>query len=139
MATETLKRHPIRGFLYGILFGLGLMMIVVGQGWAALGTLPPVIVFLLGLVVGTVWGLYGPAKAPKGPPPAEQVDVIHESSRFDDFSDSATPDAPGRPLETPGVASDDPVATDADVDAVTDVDVDAGDVDVDDDERRDDD
>jgi hypothetical protein len=36
--TETVtKRHPIRGFLYGIVFGLGLMMLAVGQGSAALG------------------------------------------------------------------------------------------------------
>jgi hypothetical protein len=64
------KRHPIRGFLYGIFFGLGLVLIVVGQGIAALGTWPPVIVFVVGLIAATLWSIYGPAKAPKGPPPA---------------------------------------------------------------------
>lgn len=64
------KRHPIRGFLYGILLGLGLMLLVVGQGIAALGTYPPFIVLIVGIVLGTLWGTYGPAKAPKGPPPA---------------------------------------------------------------------
>ena len=64
------KRHPIRGFLYGIILGLGLMLLVVGQGMAALGTYPPFIVLIVGIVVGTLWGMYGPAKAPKGPPPA---------------------------------------------------------------------
>ncbi len=64
------KRHPIRGLLYGILLGLGLMLLVVGQGIAALGTYPPFIVLIVGIVAGTLWGMYGPAKAPKGPPPA---------------------------------------------------------------------
>ncbi len=64
------KRHPIRGFFYGIFFGLGLTLIVVGQGLAALGTWPPFIVLVVGIIVGTLWGTFGPAKGPKGPPPA---------------------------------------------------------------------
>ena len=69
--TDTkLKRHPIRGFLWGIFFGLGLALITVGQGWAALGTWPPFIVLIVGIIVGTLWATFGPAKAPKGPPPA---------------------------------------------------------------------
>lgn len=66
---ETIKRHPIRGFLYGILFGLGLMMIVVGQGIAALGTWPPFIVFIAGVVIATLWSIFGPAKNKGTPPP----------------------------------------------------------------------
>ena len=65
----TVKRHPIRGFFYGIPFGLGLMMIVVGQGWAALGTWPPFIVLIVGIVVSMAWSTFGPAKKPKGAPP----------------------------------------------------------------------
>ena len=68
MAETVIKRHPIRGLLWGILLGLGIALVAVGQGWAALGTLPPLILFLVGLVVGTLWGMYGPAKAPKGTP-----------------------------------------------------------------------
>ena len=70
IADTRLKRHPIRGFLYGIFFGLGLALITVGQGWAALGTWPPFIVLIVGIIVGTLWATFGPAKAPKGPPPA---------------------------------------------------------------------
>lgn len=72
------KRHPIRGFLYGILLGLGLMLLVVGQGIAALGTWPPFIVLLAGIVIGTLWGTFGPAKGPKGPPPAGATVVDDE-------------------------------------------------------------
>lgn len=69
--TDTkLKRHPVRGFLYGIFFGLGLALVVIGQSWAALGTWPPFIVLIVGIIVGTLWATFGPAKAPKGPPPA---------------------------------------------------------------------
>lgn len=69
------KRHPIRGFLYGIVFGLGLMLIVVGQGLAALGTWPPFIVFIVGIGVGTLWSMFGPAKGPKGSGSAQQQAV----------------------------------------------------------------
>ena len=71
ITSETVtKRHPVRGFFWGIPFGLGLMLIAVGQGWAALGTWPPFIVFLIGVIVATLWATLGPAKAPKGPPPS---------------------------------------------------------------------
>jgi hypothetical protein len=69
MATQTTKRHPIRGFLYGIPFGLGLAMIAIGQKWAALGTWPPFILVVVGILVAMAWGMFGPAKAPKGPDP----------------------------------------------------------------------
>jgi hypothetical protein len=77
METVT-KRHPIRGFFYGIPFGLGLMLIAVGQGWAALGTWPPFIVLIVGVVAATLWGTYGPAKAPKGDPPEPARGVTYE-------------------------------------------------------------
>ena len=73
--TTTTKRHPIRGFLYGIPFGLGLAMIAVGQKWAALGTWPPVLLLVVGIVVGTLWSTLGPAKAPKGPAPDTPADT----------------------------------------------------------------
>ncbi len=69
--TTTTKRKPIRGFLYGIVLGLGLTLLVVGQGIAALGTWPPFLVLIGGIVAGTLWSTFGPAKAPKGAPPIE--------------------------------------------------------------------
>lgn len=67
----TVKRRPIRGLLYGLVLGIGLMMIVVGQGIAALGTWPPFLVLLAGIAFGTAWSTIGPAKEPKGPAPVE--------------------------------------------------------------------
>ncbi len=75
MTTETIKRHPIRGFFYGIVFGLGLALLAIGQGWAALGTLPPAVLLVVGMVIGTLWGLFAPAKKPKGEPPPAPVEV----------------------------------------------------------------
>lgn len=62
------KRHPIRGLVYGIVFGLGLALVAVGQGLAALGTWPPFLLLLIGIVVGVVWSMFGPAKGPKASP-----------------------------------------------------------------------
>ena len=68
--TSKTKRHPIRGFLYGIVFGLGLAFIAVGQSWAALGTWPPFLLLIAGVVIGTLWSTFGPAKGPKVAPAA---------------------------------------------------------------------
>lgn len=65
----TTKRRPIRGLLYGLVLGIGLTLIVVGQGIAALGTWPPFLVLIGGTVFGVLWSTMGPAKAPKGPAP----------------------------------------------------------------------
>ena len=78
-AATTIKRRPIRGFLYGIVLGLGLTLIVVGQGIAALGTWPPFLVLIAGIVIGTLWSTIGPAKAPKGPPPVEPEVIVDEA------------------------------------------------------------
>lgn len=102
----TTKRHPIRGFLYGIFFGLGLAMIVVGQGIAALGTWPPVIVFVVGLIAATLWSIYGPAKAPKGPPPSGATVV-----------DTAPPLDPEPVTDPEPVAETDPGADEEPVDS----------------------
>lgn len=79
----TLKRHPIRGLLWGLVAGFGLALILVNVAVIALGTLTPWVVTLAVGVLGVLWGLFGPARtkgtppvapttpaAPPGPPPA---------------------------------------------------------------------
>lgn len=68
MSTSTTRRHPVRGFLYGIVLGLGLALIAIGQSWTALGTWPPFLLLLVGVVVGVIWSTVGPAKGPKVAP-----------------------------------------------------------------------
>ena len=91
-ATTTTKRHPVRGFLYGIPFGLGLAMIAVGQKWAALGTWPPVIIMVVGIVVGTAWATFGPAKAPKGTASEPETEIEEEPDHGDRHDDDPATD-----------------------------------------------
>ncbi|MEM9200834.1 MAG: hypothetical protein AAGC53_04215 [Actinomycetota bacterium] len=77
ISEPVVTRHPIRGFFYGVLLGIGSVLIVVGEGIAALGTWPPFLVLLGGIVFGLAWSTFGPAKAPKGPPPVA-AEVIEE-------------------------------------------------------------
>ena len=94
MTVETVrKRHPIRGGLYGILLGLGLMFIFVGQSWAALGTWPPVLLFVGGIVFGVLWGFFAPPKKPKGEPPPPTPAAT---------SAAAEPERPSPPEEPEG-------------------------------------
>lgn len=76
MSTQELKRHPVRGALYGVLLGLGLALAAVGQGIVALGTYPPFLILLLGIVAGTAWGMFAPAKSPKGAEPPKPVEIL---------------------------------------------------------------
>ena len=71
MPESTVKRHPIRGVLWGVLMGIGLAVTAIGMKRAAVGTNAPFVFFAIGLVISVAWSLFGPAKAPKGPAPAE--------------------------------------------------------------------
>ena len=72
---QVMKRHPIRGAIFGLVFGLGVALFLIGQKIVAFGTLPPVLVIVGGLVLGLLWGLFAPAKEPVGGPPVPQYDA----------------------------------------------------------------
>lgn len=63
------KVHPIRGFLWGILFGLGLTVVLVVLKVIPLDLLWMLGVLVAGVAFGVIWGLIGPAKRAKEPPP----------------------------------------------------------------------
>ncbi len=75
------KRYPVRGFFAGLCLGLGLAIMCVIYGKAAVGTLPPYLIIGLGVVVGVLWAYGAPARTRRGgrraapstpaPPPAE--------------------------------------------------------------------
>ncbi|MBN2113310.1 MAG: hypothetical protein JW785_04200 [Acidimicrobiia bacterium] len=76
MAQTQLKRHPVRAALWGLILGLGVFVYLTFV-WPVIGLDDWKAVALKGaLVVGGVmllsifWGLFGPAKKPKGPAPA---------------------------------------------------------------------
>jgi hypothetical protein len=70
-APTTLKRHPIRGALWGLALGLGAALLLIGRKVIAFGTLPPLIVIVLGIAAGVLWAMFGPARPPQGPPPGQ--------------------------------------------------------------------
>ena len=81
MATATVKKHPIRGAIWGLFMGIGLSLILAGRKVIAFGeTSSFVIVIVIGVVVGIVWGMFGPAKGPKGPEPVDVVEPAAEES-----------------------------------------------------------
>jgi len=66
----TLHRHPIRGFIWGLVFGLGVTGLLMVFSIVEL-SIPNLIIYTaVGAVVGLLWGLFAPAKKPKGAPPA---------------------------------------------------------------------
>lgn len=77
MPETILKRHPIRGAIWGLLFGAGLGLLLMVLSIVPL-SIPTLIIYTAAATVaGILWGLFAPAKRPKGaaraatpPPPA---------------------------------------------------------------------
>ena len=83
MAQTQLKRHPVRGALWGLVLGLGVFVYLTFV-WPVIGLDDVTAVAIKGgAVVGSVmlaailWGLFGPAKKPKGPVPADAAPPAH--------------------------------------------------------------
>jgi hypothetical protein len=65
-----LKRRPIRGALWGLLLGIGVIALLVMYSVIAVGTLTPWVVLLAFIVLGALWGAFGPAKQTRDLPPS---------------------------------------------------------------------
>ncbi len=106
----TLKRHPIRGALWGIPLGLGVAVYlvifkVVGlDSWITV-TVKLVLVVLAAMALGALWGMFGPAKKPKGAPLAAAADAPPPPP---------APDAPPPAAEEPSPGAEDEPAPTAD-------------------------
>jgi len=88
-----LKRHPIRGALWGFLLGLGVAVYlvifkVIGFDNVTSVTVKIVLVVIAAMALGALWGMFGPAKKPKGarlaaatdaPPPAPEPSEAEET------------------------------------------------------------
>jgi len=65
-ATQTqLKRHPIRGAIYGLLTGIGAAVYLVIFGITPFSVTTMIVVVAASLVIGAFWGVLAPAKKPK--------------------------------------------------------------------------
>ena len=102
------KRHPIRGFFWGLMMGLGLALVAVVIKVMTLTLANVIVLTSIGVAFGIVWGLFGPEKAPTGPAPAARTVVVNEASRFDDFDKPKdSTDADREPIRTDGDTDDD--------------------------------
>ena len=97
MAQTTTNRHPVRGAVWGLILGLGvfvyltLVFAVIPLESVSQVITQGVIVILIVMVLSIVWGLYGPAKAPKGPAPAEAAPAEPEApAQAEMMSDDAS-------------------------------------------------
>ena len=66
----TVRYHPIRGAIYGLFFGLGLALLLMVFKVLALSVLLIIVLGVVFLVLGGVWGRFAPPRATKDPPPA---------------------------------------------------------------------
>ena len=71
MTATTARRHPVRGALYGIVLGLGLALVAIGRKLVTLDSIMPLVIVVVGIVIGVSWSMLGPAKNPKAPAPPE--------------------------------------------------------------------
>lgn len=75
MAETTLRRHPIRGFVWGIVAGLGVGLLLMVLSVVPL-SIPTLGVYTAAAaVLGVVWGAIGPPKQPKGAAPRRDTAV----------------------------------------------------------------
>lgn len=75
MAQTQLQRHPVRGAFWGLILGLG-VFVALTFVWPVIGlddvktvALKGALVVVGVMVLAVLWGLFGPAKKPKGATP----------------------------------------------------------------------
>ena len=73
-------RHPIRGALAGLVLGLGMSLLLISFSVIALGTLTPLVIvglfLVLGVLVATLVPPLGRGAAPQPPPVPQQAQVL---------------------------------------------------------------
>ena len=95
---QTVRKHPIRGAIWGLLLGLGiaiyavLFRIVPFGDWVPLG-----LCVLAGIALGVLWAYVAPATGPKERPPAgtdtpDETDAPDEADAADTTDETDTPD-----------------------------------------------
>ena len=65
MTDQIKETYPLRGVLWGIMFGLGLMVVAIVAKVIALSLVSALAVLILGIAIGTTWSMFGPATTPE--------------------------------------------------------------------------
>lgn len=111
---SAVKRHPIRGFFGGLFLGLGVALLLVVSSQIALGTLTPLVVVAVGIVVGVLWAVVGPARGgrrdtttvpapvPMPPPVVEPVEMVEPTGSAESAEATAQVTGPAEPVEPVG-------------------------------------
>lgn len=79
MADTVTKRHPIRAAIWGFVAGIGMLVYltfvfpVIAIDTRSAVITKGLIVIVVTMVVSVLWGMFGPAKKPKGARPASAV------------------------------------------------------------------
>ena len=75
MADTVTKRHPVRAAVWGLVAGIGVFGLLT-FAWPVIGLdsvggviTNLIIVVVITMAASVVWGMFGPAKKPKGAPP----------------------------------------------------------------------
>jgi len=79
MAEQVLKRHPVRGGIWGIPTGLGLALLAVNSQIVSLSITTLVVGAFVGIAIGALWASFGPAKKPKGSAPTGVAEPIADA------------------------------------------------------------
>jgi len=69
MAELVVVRHPIRGLLWGLVFGIGLAFVLVFSTIIVFARVPVTTTIAIGTVAGLMWSVVGPPRTTKSPPP----------------------------------------------------------------------
>ena len=69
MAELVVVRHPIRGVLWGLVFGIGLAFVLVFSTIIVFARVPVVITITVGTLAGLLWSVLGPPRTTKSPSP----------------------------------------------------------------------
>jgi sulfite exporter TauE/SafE len=73
MAETVLHRHPVRGALWGLVFGVGGTLLLMVFSIVPLSIPNLIISTAIFVVVSVAWSVFAPPKKPSGPPPAAQT------------------------------------------------------------------
>jgi hypothetical protein len=95
--TQAVKRHPVRGLLWGLLLGVGLTGLLILTNVVAIGTITPWVILIFCVLFGIAWGLFAPPKKAKGDPPLATEPL--PPSEAVPPGDPAAPAEPAAPVE----------------------------------------
>lgn len=117
-AAKEVRRHPIRGALWGLLLGIGIAIYAVLFALIPFGDwLPLLLLVLAGVGIGLLWAYFAPAKEPKdGPPEPDEADDASDVAAAETGIETGTDEID----ESPGTDETD-AAEDAAEDSIDDL------------------